>query len=427
MASDRGPTRRVAFFGAPLDSGNRGVEALGLATLDGIMSADPTCAVTLFDNGWGVRTLEDEQLSGRVDLCGVRNSRRLHRPESWTRVVASQRLHLPNPVADRIKAADVVMDISGGDSFADVYGPRRLQSVLAAKRAALRAGRPLVLLPQTYGPYIDPSARRAATSVLRRATMAWSRDDDSHAVLLDLLGSEADPTRHRVGVDVAFALTPADPGGRLPRPVRDLLTEDRNVPVVGVNVSGLLVDGRAAERFGLALDYRRVTEELVTTLLSEGARVVLVPHVRDQGGAGESDIRAAQAVLDALPVALAERVLVAPDDLSAREVKWVISRCDWFCGARMHATIAALSTAVPVAAVAYSMKFRGVFATCGVEDLVVEARSVTTDEAVAQLLHGFRSRDSTRRRLDEVNLAVAARARDQLHDALAVAGTAVPR
>ena len=53
-------------------------------------------------------------------------------------------------------------------------------------------------------------------------------------------------------------------------------------------------------------------------------------------------------------------------DLDASEVKWCISKLDWFVGSRMHATIAALSSGVPCAAIAYSRKFRGVFATLGV-------------------------------------------------------------
>jgi colanic acid/amylovoran biosynthesis protein len=418
--SGREFAQRVSLFGAPLDSGNRGVEALGRATLDGVLSANPYATITLYDNGWGLRRLHDQNHPGAdVELCGVRHSRRLHRPESWARVRASQRLHLRNPVADRIRGSGAVLDISGGDSFSDVYGTRRLKTVLAPKHAALRAGRPLVLLPQTYGPYMAEASRRAASQVVRRASMAWSRDADSHEVLLGLLGADADPRRHRLGVDVAFALDLADPGSALPEPHRSLLAERDDGPVVGVNVSGLLVDdGTAARRFGLRLDYLRLCVELVSRLVADGARVLLIPHVRDRGGAGESDRVAAETVLAALDPATTRRVLVVPDDLDARQVKWVISRCDWFCGARMHATIAALSTGVPVAAVAYTMKFRGVFATCGVQDQVVEARSTSTDDALVQLLAGYSERGDVKVRLGRASAEVVARARAQIADAM---------
>lgn len=419
-------TPHVAFFGAPLDSGNRGVEALGRSTLGAVFGASPSAAVTLFDNGWGVRPLRDgSPHADQVELCGVRNSRRVHRPESWARVSVSQRLGLPNPVADRLRRADLVLDVSGGDSFSDVYGARRLQTVLAPKRAALRAGRPLVLLPQTYGPYRAPEARSAAASVVRRAAMVWSRDQDSHEVLLGLLGADVDPARHRLGVDMAFGLTADDPGEALPDAVRTVL-EDEAAPVVGVNVSGLLVnDPSAHERFGLALDYMQVVTGLVERLVADGSRVLLVPHVRDRAGGGESDHAAAGRVLAALSPAAAAGVRTVPDSLDARQVKWVVARCDWFCGARMHATVAALSTGVPASAVAYSMKFRGVFATCGMEEHVVEARSTTTAEAVERLVQAYTDRNITRQLLARTHPVVVDQARRQLAEAIdMVAGRA---
>ena len=39
----------------------------------------------------------------------------------------------------------------------------------------------------------------------------------------------------------------------------------------------------------------------------------------------------------------------------------------------MHATIAALSSGVPCATVAYSLKARGVFASCGMAHAVADA------------------------------------------------------
>ena len=45
------------------------------------------------------------------------------------------------------------------------------------------------------------------------------------------------------------------------------------------------------------------------------------------------------------------------------KAKSFIADCDLFIGARMHATIAAISTGVPVIPIAYSRKFTGLFKT----------------------------------------------------------------
>ena len=46
-------------------------------------------------------------------------------------------------------------------------------------------------------------------------------------------------------------------------------------------------------------------------------------------------------------------------NLSAAEIKWVISKCAVFAGSRTHSTIAAISSGVPTLTLAYSRKARG--------------------------------------------------------------------
>ena len=48
------------------------------------------------------------------------------------------------------------------------------------------------------------------------------------------------------------------------------------------------------------------------------------------------------------------------DDCGCEELKYVISRCSLFVGARTHATIAAYSSGVPTFVVGYSVKARGI-------------------------------------------------------------------
>lgn len=414
-----GRTVDLCLFGAPLDTGNRGVEALGRAALDGLARGAGPTAVTLFDNGFGVRPGPADVPGVAVELCGVRSSRRVHLRESWWNVRASQRLGgLGNPVLARIARASAALDLSGGDSFSDLYGARRFVQVLEPKLATLRARRPLILLPQTYGPFKDKANRLRAAAALQGAAGAWARDGDSFDVMLDLLGEHVDPRRHRRGVDVAFGLTPRSPQDPDHQVLVDRLLTDRSSPVAGVNVSGLLWGQGRHAGMPLKVDYITLHLSLVRGLVDRGARVLLVPHVRDVAHDRESDLAASRELIGLLPEEVSRRVTLAPDDVDARAAKWLISRCDWFCGTRMHATIAALSTATPAAAVAYSMKTRGVFGTCGLADEVVEARHIGTAEALERLLDAFDRRLEVRRCLTLSAPAVVAAAQDQMDDVL---------
>ena len=170
---------------------------------------------------------------------------------------------------------------------------------------------------------------------------------------------------------------------------------DRATPLVGINVSGLLFnapDGGKAQ-YALRADYRRVIQGLIERLLDHTeCRILLVPHVVTAPGHFESDITACLAVRDALRTRAPDRVFVQPAVRDPREAKWIISQLHWFCGTRMHATIAALSSGVPTAAIAYSGKTLGVFETCGQGAGVVDPRECDSAAAIDRLWHLYLTR-----------------------------------
>ncbi|HHU40322.1 MAG TPA: polysaccharide pyruvyl transferase family protein [Propionibacterium sp.] len=409
------PRLRLVLAGAAIDNGNRGVEALGLSVVQGIHEAAPDSDLTILDDGWGVRPDRSLGLEGvRADLVGVRRSRRWYRPESWARVrwslaVGGGR----NPVAERLVRAHAVLDISGGDSFTDTYGPTRLRTICAPKHAALHARRPLVLLPQTIGPFLTRQGRSVAANIVRRVALAYARDPDSYERLLALAGPDVDRDRLRQGVDVAFALgaTAPDEG------VQALLDRRDGEALVGVNVSGLLLSPGLRDRFGVHDDYLATMVEVVRRLVrEEGARVALVPHVHVPGGGGESDRVAIEALLSQLDERERARVFAVPGELHASQLKWCIAQTDWFVGSRMHATIAGLSSGVPTFGYAYSGKTEGVFATCGMSSHVADARAVSGEEAVRLMTESFAARDRTRDEMQQKVSVVTDLARRQLVD-----------
>ncbi len=414
---------KLCLFGAAGDTGNHGVSALLHSTLAAVARYAPTGRVTVFDNGWGMREAR-AAYGGKpfeYHLCGARLSRRFHRPESFFHMrVASLVGGIGNPGTRAILEADAVWDITGGDSFADLYGERHLRAMLAPKRLTLACGVPLVLLPQTYGPFTRSASRRAAASILRSCRLAWARDEGSLSVLHDLLGSEFDPARHRSGVDVAFGLEVRAPSRTLPEPLTDWIDERRGSPAVGINVSGLLFnDPEAPRKYGLGADYARAMRLLLAEFLRRtDARVVLVPHVLPPSGSLESDGVACRALRESLTADERVRVATLPEGLDASETKFVVSKLDWFSGARMHACIGALSSGVPTGGVAYSPKMRGVFETCGQGKYVADLRRTGTEDLVAELWRAWEERTQARAELSERLPAVLDRARSQMRETL---------
>ena len=69
---------------------------------------------------------------------------------------------------------------------------------------------------------------------------------------------------------------------------------------------------------------------------------------------------------------------------------------------------------MPTAALAYSLKTRGVFETCGQREQVAELRSRGTEETVEQLMDSWKKREEARCSLRETMPGVIAQAERQM-------------
>ncbi len=368
---------RFSLFGAAPDTGNLGVSALCYSILYTIARQLPEARITVFDHGRGRETQNIDFGSGQQVTFfrqGAVNSRRFYRPENL-RVMQLAGLFggLGNGGIKTILQSDTVLDISGGDSFTDLYGKRCFDTIILPKLLTLQLGKPLVLLPQTYGPFSSGSCERKAAEIVKNARCAWARDARSFSVLKDLLGSSFDSSIHRCGVDVAFGLPTIKPA-HLSQEME--ICFNSSAAKVGINISGLIYNDfeRSRERFGFRADYKQVVLDLIKRFLSEtDCTICLIPHVITPEGHHESDLDACHEVFSRLTdERMKRRIVIAPAYENPCEIKWLISQFDWFCGTRMHAAIAALSSGVPVSAISYSPKTLGVFESCGQGDHVAD-------------------------------------------------------
>jgi polysaccharide pyruvyl transferase WcaK-like protein len=393
--------KRLCLFGASPETGNQGVNALCWSTIESMARRVPA-DFRVFSYGASETQSNVPGSSPPVSfrLQGISAGRRLWRADHLRQAEYAARVGWTrNTIVREVRNADLVLDVSGGDSFTDLYGPSRFKDIIGPKNLALALGTHLVLLPQTYGPFASRRNQRLARDLVAGSALAYARDRDSYDRLQSILGPSFDPERHRLGVDVAFGLQARRPSTLKPALRRAL--SDRTRPLIGLNISGLLANrpAEARQRFSLASDYGRMVKELVSRLLqTTDAHILLVPHVHAPLGHYESDLDACLKILEALPdrlrATVSERITVITEPYDATELKWIIGQTEWFCGSRMHSTIAALSSGVAACALAYSLKTRGVFASCGIADAAVDLRQLKAGDAIDQALWTWQNRQS---------------------------------
>jgi polysaccharide pyruvyl transferase WcaK-like protein len=407
----------ITLLNAAPDTGNQGVSALCHSVVAGLVGRGAD-RVTIADHGRGLRRVNWGYTS--VDLVGLTHNRRFWRGDSLRTARAMARIgggvSAPARAINRSKA---VLDISGGDSFTDIYGRKRFEAMALTKRMALDAGVPLILLPQKLGPFSDKAAADEAVEILRRATAVWVRDAQSHAFLVEKLGGDFDPQRHRLGVDVAVSLPQAEPAD-VDAELLSWLTPNRSFPVAGLNVSGLLCNEAAFSRqtFGLAESHVSQIESVARGLLTTDRkmRLVLVPHVHKNADEPESDLAAARALIRRLGPLAEGRVRIVEGQPSAMELKWILARLDWFAGARMHATIGAFSSGVPTLGLGYTDKAQGVFDECGIGKDVADLRQLNARGLADRAVASFAARDADRAGLKSRLAGIRARAAGEMDD-----------
>lgn len=280
-----------------------------------------------------------------------------------------------SPFLSAIHQCDLVVDIGEGDSWTDIYGARRFAFQAGTKIAVILGRRPLVLAPQTIGPFDNPKRRRFSDFVMNRARAVFSRDKLSTSYL----ASRSLKTDTAEYIDVAF---------RLPFS-KDAQTGD--VIRVGLNVSGLLYGQgyTGKNELGMAINYRAFTHRLIESLLARpDVEIHLVSHVSSADPSPDDDRPVAVSLVERYPA-----LKLAPDFASASAAKSFLSGLNFVVAGRMHACIGAFSAGVPVIPIAYSRKFNGLFKTLGYSHFV-DGKTASDDEALAIVMDSFDRRDA---------------------------------
>ena len=120
--------------------------------------------------------------------------------------------------------------------------------------------------------------------------------------------------------------------------------------VIGINASPVIL---ASEKTA-GMAYENYRNLIAWILENTDAYIALIPHVVWPTNDDRRVLRRLYEDFGGAPR------LILVEDHRAPELKYIISKCRMFVGARTHATIAAYSSGVPTLVVGYSVKARGI-------------------------------------------------------------------
>ena len=300
-----------------------------------------------------------------INLSGIGEAKELQKifPKIKFEVTGFQRKKIGLNSFHELLKCDVVFDCTFGDNFSDIYSKSFASKTTLLKELTLLLHKPLVLAPQTIGPFSDKQLIGRVKKVLKKCSRIYTRDILSTEYVKELSGVNAITV-----TDLAFLL-PYDNQSNL-----------RNGKRVGINVSGLLWNGgfENNNQFELSVDYQEYTRSIIQWLLNNSYDVYLIPHVNDEN---TDEIDEDYKICTQLAK---EYDLPAPILYTTPiEVKSFISGMDFFIGSRMHSTVAAFSSGVVTIPFSYSRKFEGLYHNLNY-DYIIDGKTLSTEKAILE-------------------------------------------
>lgn len=286
------------------------------------------------------------------------------------RLLGRPRWLLRGTELEALADTDLVVDLSG-DMLTEDYGVLVAVSHYLPLLQARALGVPYVICAQSVGPF--RWTRPLAHWLIRGASAVTVRESITAERL-----ARVRPDLERTA-DMAMLLEPDE--GRLPP---GLASGDTGTPVLGVSLSSLVANTHEG---GPEAFVDAVVRGLERVLAAHPHRVLLVAHVT-----GPSIAKDDRVIAREVAALLGDRAEVADVDLHPAGIKALIADSDVFLGARMHANIAALTSGVPVVAIGYSHKTRGIMREFGQDDLVVDAARLEPGVLSDRLLTAIRER-----------------------------------
>ena len=145
--------------------------------------------------------------------------------------------------------------------------------------------------------------------------------------------------------------------------------------VIGINLSNYVMGG-----FDLNSAFAKEVDTLIKYIMqSTDYQILLIPHVMWKG---QDDRNISNLVKEKYDSHNRISILDS-DNLTYSQIRYVISKCCCFIGARTHAVISAYSTCTPTIAIGYSIKSRGIAKDIGMsEDTVVNSINIKKNQLI---------------------------------------------
>lgn len=247
----------------------------------------------------------------------------------------------------------------GGDTFSDDYeGPSAYFGELDLAR---RNGAFTMIWAASIGPFKHLEQHWA--TLLKQVDLITVREKKTQQYLQSL------------GIQDNLKLV-ADPAFLLEKYAEGTPSLPQEKIIIGLGMSAIVAEYGSDHNF-----YLDAFAQFVQTLSKEDKyHFILIPHVVSPNN---NDLTVCEALANKLQIF--HNIQIISPELNTCQMKYAISKCHYFIGARTHSTIAGLSTCVPTLSIGYSAKAIGINQDIfGNTDYVLPIKDISFENLIAK-------------------------------------------
>jgi colanic acid/amylovoran biosynthesis protein len=272
-----------------------------------------------------------------------------------TRVASPPKLNVYGLVAR--KQVDAFIDISGY-AFGDFWGVNPLHATLSLARHYRKAGKPVILLPQMFGPFENETVKGLFQQLAEQADVIYAREQTSYEQVKQV----APDANLKIAPDITIFSSKKSDSQSDVDPKRVCIVP--NIRVTDAGNSPISKDL-----------YLNFLTDCAKQILKAGMNVSIVVH--ETFGA---DARLAEGVISKLN----DPNVKLFADPNPKVLKNYIANSRFLIGSRFHSLVAALSSGVPAIAFGWAHKYPQLLGDFDVEEFNLQ--DISTTENVSEMI-----------------------------------------
>lgn len=349
---------------------NKGAQSMTFTVVNEVKKRFPEAQVTLLSTPDFVRSKAEKQ-TYNFDIMPWDLRFKLRRYGMFKPFIAARYFSAEEEQLawDRFNNADLLLDVSGF-GLASVFSFHRIANYLLDVALAKRQQVPMVLMPQSFGPFNFSGKSKwlfnvLAPKLIRYPKIIYARERDGMKYLerlatLNTVKKSVDLVLQsdEIALERVFKVVPS----------ADFECGDNCVAVV---------PNQKVKLHGSANSVEEVFSALIQTLLDKGKKVYLLRHSFED----KSFIETLQARFSDNP-----NVVAIVDDLNALQLENIISKMQYIIASRYHAVVHAYRQNIPCLVLGWAVKYQELTALLGQQDYCVDLTQVVAGNVMQDKL-----------------------------------------